>query len=141
MRNRDAHYARARRTQDLDAWNIARFLRNRVTSAIAKYKAEKIKDDLNRNYNNPKRFWHKIREILPNSNCATAAINTLYDPDNKAEIDKERLPDYINKYFSGIGSILAQRHLTRYPHYYAGPYEHGGNLHALDQCFSTIFTS
>ena len=44
MRDRDSFYRKARRYGQPDDWNIARFLRNRVDTAIRNYQSEFIKD-------------------------------------------------------------------------------------------------
>ena len=48
MRDRDYFFARARRNNRADGWNISRFLRNRVNQAIKNHKATKIKRNLER---------------------------------------------------------------------------------------------
>ena len=48
MRDRDYFFARARRNNRADDWNISRFLRNRVNQAIKNHKATKIKRNLER---------------------------------------------------------------------------------------------
>ena len=65
MRDRDYFFARARRNNRADDWNISRFLRNRVNQAIKNHKATKIKKNLERHKSNPKKFWDSIRDILP----------------------------------------------------------------------------
>ena len=65
MRDRDYFFARARRNNRADDWNISRFLRNRVNQAIKNHKATKIKRNLERHKSNPKKFWDSIRDILP----------------------------------------------------------------------------
>ena len=66
MRDRDSYYARARRLNKADDWNIAKFLHNMVQMAIKAHKSNTciIKEDLERYTNNPKSFWEKIYEIL-----------------------------------------------------------------------------
>ena len=54
MRERDSYYARARRLNKADDWNIAKFLHNRVQMAIKAHKSNIIKEDLERYKNNPK---------------------------------------------------------------------------------------
>ena len=67
MRERDKFFAKARRTQNEDTWNIARFWRNQVQMAIKQYKTDFIRQQLQRNKKNPRKFWDNIRELLPNS--------------------------------------------------------------------------
>ena len=53
MRERDAYYRQARRYNNEDIWNIARFWRNRVNTAIKSYKSDKIKAELRDNQSSP----------------------------------------------------------------------------------------
>ena len=50
-----------------DMWNIARFWRNPVSTAIKSYKSDKIKAELRDNQSSPKKFWSNIKELLLNS--------------------------------------------------------------------------
>ena len=104
MRERDSYYARARRLNKADDWNIAKLLHNRVQMAIKAHKSNIIKEDLERYKNNPKDFWEKIYEMLPKNE--EAQINSLMDSDNNIKLGKKQLPNYINRYFSEIGRIV-----------------------------------
>ena len=113
MRDRDTFYHRARRTGDQDAWNIARYLQNEVNMAIKTFKAIKIKSDLDRYQNNPKKFWEKIHELLPKNNT-TYRINSLLDEDTDAIITSGKLSGHVNEYFTQIGAKLAEVHQHEY---------------------------
>ena len=84
MRERDSYYARARRLNKADDWNIAKLLHNRVQMAIKAHKSNIIKDDLERYKNNPNKSWGKIYEILPKNE--EAQINSLMDSDNNIKL-------------------------------------------------------
>ena len=111
MRERDKFLAKARRTQNEDTWNIARFWGNQVQMAIKQYKTDFIRQQLQRNKKNPRKFWDNIRELLPNSKDNT--IKSLYDQPSDKTIDKNELPMYINSFFTSIGENLA-RPLLKY---------------------------
>ena len=115
MRERDSYYARARRLNKADDWNIAKLLHNRVQMAIKAHKSNIIKEDLERYKNNPRNLWEKIYEILPKNE--EAQINSLMDSDNYIKLGKKQLPNYINRYFSEIGPTLAKNHLQNNPVY------------------------
>ena len=111
MRERDKFFAKARRTQNADTWNIAHFCRNQVQMAIKQYKTDFIRRQLQRNKKNPRQFGDNIRELLPNSKDNT--IKSLYDQPSHKTIDKNELPMYINSFFTSIGENLA-RPLLKY---------------------------
>ena len=110
MRDRDKMFSHARRTNNQDSWNMARFLRNWVEMAIIKTKSN---TQLNESKNNPKRFWRSIREVLPQRN--TSIIKPLIDTKNNSKIEKDRLPSFINTFFANIGHNLAQPLLMKHP--------------------------
>ena len=105
MRDRDSFYRKARRTGIEDHWNIATFLRNQVEMAIKTHKSELIKQELNKNKSAPRKFWRNLREVIPNQQSQT--LNTLYDADLGRQIEREELPDYINRFVSEVGAKLA----------------------------------
>ena len=79
--------------------------------AIRQYKTDFIRQQLQRNKNNPRKFWDNIRELLPNAKDNT--IKSLYDQPSDKTIDKNELPMYINSFFTSIGENLA-RPLLKY---------------------------
>ena len=64
--DRDYFFKKAKITGDEGDWFVARNLRNRVNVAMRSAKAEYIKEQLNYNRDNPKKFWNLINtEIIP----------------------------------------------------------------------------
>ena len=105
MRDTDTAYRRARRTNQCDDWNIARFLRNWVEIAIKDYKSRYLKELFETNKNNAKKFWSGIREVLPRE--PPPPIVTLINHATNHPLPTLQLPDYINRYFTTIGATLA----------------------------------
>ena len=85
MRVGDYFFARARRNNKTDDWNIARFLRNRVNQAIKNHKTTEIKKNLERHKSNPNKFWASIRDILPGVKDNT--LSELVDAESGTIID------------------------------------------------------
>ena len=106
MRQRDRAYRRARRTNLIDDWDIARHLRNMVNMAVKTSKANVIRDKLERYQHSPKKFWQEINKLLPSSKNNT--IIGISDESSGREIPTDMLGDHINDYFSTIGSKLAK---------------------------------
>ena len=104
-KDRDYFFKKAKISGEQGDWFIARNLRNRTNIAIRSPKAEYIKDKLNQNRDNPKKFWKLIHsEILPD---ATKPIFNFVNPDTETLHQQDEIPDLINNYFSQIGSKLA----------------------------------
>ena len=86
---------------------MARNLRNRVNIAMRAAKAEYIKDQLEYNQENPKKFWNLInKEILPGEK---ENIFNFKKGENGKLYEQDELPDLINNYFADIGPTLAQK--------------------------------
>ena len=111
MRKRDVAYRKARRTKIKTDWIKATFLRNRVETFIKKFKKRKITDSLNRNRNNPAKFWRDIRSVMPKDE--TIEVTSLTDETTGQTYTSEGLADYINTYFTNIGCDLANAIASR----------------------------
>ena len=105
MRERDKAFRKARRTQGQDDWAIARNLRNSLCMDIKTSKSNIIKGKLDRYSNNPKKFWSEINKILPHAQDTT--IRSICDESTGKTFEEAELNEYINSYFSSIGSKLA----------------------------------
>ena len=102
MKDRDYFYNKARRMNNEDDWNIAKFHRNQVNFNIRKAKADYIKDQLRNNEGNSARFWRTIKRIMPNKkgakNFSKITINDVPDSQN------DTLADHLNTFFANIGN-------------------------------------
>ena len=107
IRDKDLALKKAKRTKKDTDWVIARRLRNECLSKIRKAKCDFVQSELDNNMNDSKKFWRNVHDIWPNKKSASPKI-TLIDQDTKKEIKQEDIATYINKYFTGIGSSLAQ---------------------------------
>ena len=105
MRKRDMAYKKARKTKNEIDWRKAIFLRNRVESLIKTFKKDKIKNNLDRNRNNPTKFWKEIRSVIPQE--TTSVVNSLEDETTGVTYTSDELSDHINEYFATIGEKLA----------------------------------
>ena len=65
VKDREYFYKKAKTLGDVDAWNMARYLRNVTNSNIRQAKREFILHKLNLNDDNPKMFWKAIHTVVP----------------------------------------------------------------------------
>ena len=105
MWKRDLAYKRARRTKHLTNWTKAIFLRNRVETFMKKRKKRKKTENLNRNRNNPVRFWKEIRSLVPKDSYAE--VTSLTEEETGNVYSSMDLCTHINDYFTNIGKKLA----------------------------------
>ena len=71
IRDRDYFYKKAKRTGDIDMWNIAKYLRNLTNTNIRHSKRDFILHELRENENNPKTFWKLIQSVVPSNKTKT----------------------------------------------------------------------
>ena len=87
-------------------WNVAKRLRNTCTNRLRKARADFIKENLDNNMGNSKKFWKNIQDILPKNKNNNKANFELFD-DDLGTIPENNTADYINKFFTNIGPKLA----------------------------------
>ena len=115
IKDKDIALKRAKRTKLDQDWIVARQLRNSCLSQIRQAKRNFIQNQLNEHWNDSKKIWKEINQILPDK--ATKHQNiSLIDQDTGLEIDNDQTADYINTFFTNIGPKLAQN-LTEPWHY------------------------
>ena len=104
MKDRDYFYCKAKRTNNEDDWNIAKFHRNQVNFNIRKAKADFVKEQLRNNEGNSARFWRTIKQIMPTKKGAKNNNSkiTLQDiPSGPSH--KDELAEHMNTFFANIG--------------------------------------
>ena len=108
IRDKDVLLRRAKITNNIGDWEIARQARNRVNMNIKNVKADFIKDNLDQHQSDSKRFWKDIQNILPKKNKSNQRNYTLKDNNGELVFDPKSASDLINEYFTNIGPKLAQ---------------------------------
>ena len=108
MKDRDYFYRKAKKSQNEDDWNIAKYLRNTVNFNIRQAKADFIKDELNSSKNDPKKFWRVINRVFPGKNKLRSNKILLKNNQNRLVKDQS-VPDFINDFFIHIGQKIAER--------------------------------
>ena len=104
MKDRDYFYRKAKRTNNEDDWNIAKFHRNGVNFNIRKAKAEYIKEQLKNNEGNSSEFWRTIKNVMPNKKGSKINSKILLQDENDDNIPDTKIADYMNNFFANIGS-------------------------------------
>ena len=104
MKDRDYFYRKAKRTNDEDDWNMAKFHRNQTNFNIRRAKADYIKDQLRNNEGNSAKFWRTIKNVMP-SKKGNQKSNTLsLRDDNDELVGNHLLAEYVNSFFANIGT-------------------------------------
>ena len=108
IKDRDAALNRATKTKKQEDKKIARNIRNFTNNMVRNAKASFIKEQLEHNKNNPKFFWHSIRDVIPDNTNSADTILELKD-ENGETVPGHRLADHINSYFATVGTKLAEQ--------------------------------
>ena len=103
IKDRDYFYQTAKTTGDIDAWNIARHLRNRTNSNIRSAKREFILNEFEENKSDHKRFWKNIRRVMPDSKGDSRQEIRLTGDDGNVE--RHETAAFINDYFINVGKV------------------------------------
>ena len=103
IKDRDYFYCKAKKSGDLDAWNIAKHLRNTTNVNIRRAKREYILGELEANANDCKKFWKTIRGVIHSDKQQARQDILLKDKEKK--LGKEEVAGFINSYFINVGRM------------------------------------
>ena len=87
-------------------WTMARYLRNVTNNSVKAAKANYVKNELETNKSEPKKFWMNIKSVLPDAKTGT--INITHDV-TKATLPKKHQAEVINNFFASIGAQLGNK--------------------------------
>ena len=107
IRDRDYFYKKAKRTGDIDMWNIAKYLRNLTNTNIRHSKRDFILHELRENENNANKFWKLIQYVVPSNKSKTNSDILLKD--GNARLDREEVATFINDYFINVGKLSTNK--------------------------------
>ena len=71
-------------------------------------KSNYIKDTLNNNRTDPKKFWSEISKLLGTGPCGSKSIKTIRNASGHIVCDSEAA-EYMNEYYVNIGAKLAEK--------------------------------
>ena len=105
---------RARKRKDENSWRDARRLRNQCVRRLRDAKAEYIKNNLDNNLGNQKKFWKNIQDVLPSKKKNSNSNIKLADKASGKQIEDKDTASYINDFFVNIGPNLANKCNTQW---------------------------
>ena len=104
MKDRDVALKKAIHTKKNLDRKLAQKARNRVNVLIHIAKNSFVKEKLEQFVDNPKKFWGKIKSVMPNAKLSNP-VKLVNDEGNKLNILETA--SVINSYFTNIGTMLA----------------------------------
>ena len=113
IKDKDMAIKQAKKGNDPVLWRNAKQLRNTCTNRLRKARADYIKENLENNIGNSKKFWKNIQDVLPSKKGKAKGNFDLHDENDK-NIASERVADFINNFFVNIGPNLARGNDTEW---------------------------
>ena len=107
LNDRNLLYRKAKSTNDANDLHNARQARNRTNKLINSAKEDFIKDSLNSNLNDPKKFWRIINNSFLKGTKANEPINLL--DDEGLSLTLEESCTYMNDYLTSFGVDLKRQ--------------------------------
>ena len=109
IKDKDALLKRAKKRKDKQLWIEAKRLRNHCIRRLRVAKAEYIKENLDNNIGDQKKFWKNIQDVLPSKKKNGNSIIKLMDKNSGKQIEENDTATYINDFFVNIGPNLAKK--------------------------------
>ena len=109
IKDKDSALKRAKKKKDPQLWAEAKRLRNRCTKRLREARADYIKENLDDNMGNQKKFWKNIQNVIPSSKKKKIGILNLTDENTGQDVDEKDTAQFINDFFVNIGPNLAKK--------------------------------
>ena len=106
IKDKDFKLRKAKKSRLTSDMTEAKKIRNFCTKRLQKAKSEYIRDQMEANGGDQKKFWKSIQNIIPNSKKSQMSIN-LINENNGDIVPENQTANYINEFFIGIGPKLA----------------------------------
>ena len=109
IKDKDLMLRRAKKRKNQQLWIEAKRLRNQCVRRLRNAKADFIKENLDNNLGDQKKFWKNIQDVLPSKKKNGNTIIKLVDKNLGNQIKEEDTASYINDFFVNIGPNLAKK--------------------------------
>ena len=109
IKDKDRLLRKAKRTGKEEDWEVARRMRNGVGRDLENLRADYLKQKQEEYSNDPKKFWATLGKIFPGKKQGQGDI-WLKEEGKSSEVPPERIPEFVNTFFSNIGPLLAKEH-------------------------------
>ena len=102
--NKRTHYIRLfRKTGNQDIHIIAKYFRNKCNRLVREAKREFIRNNLEINRLNPRKFWRTLNSILKPDSDKCVDVE-FFDKCSKQKVPLSDTSDFLNDYFSNVGN-------------------------------------
>ena len=108
IKDKDKALRKVKRTKRETDWDIARCLRNKCLHRVRNCKSEFIKNELNNNQDDSKKFSNTVKTVIPDKKTSNSKFHILV-LNNQEYVSQENLPNFVNNFFADIGPNLAKK--------------------------------
>ena len=108
IKTKDELWKIAKRSGDIGLIRRARKLRNDTTKFIKKVRENYIRDIMEENKADHKKFWREINKLLPSSKTKTLSDIILEDQNTGNTIPNNETADYVNNFFTDVSDEITR---------------------------------
>ena len=109
IKDKDLLLKRARKRKDPELWKEAKRLRNQCTARLRNARAEFVKENLNNNLGDQKKFWKNIQEIIPSKKKSQKNSIKLIDKNTGQQVPEDKTTSFINDFFCKYRTKFSQK--------------------------------
>ena len=103
IRKRSLYVKLYRQTKNGDIFSIVKYFRNKCNRLVREAKSGFIKNSLETNRANPKKFWRTLNSILKVDNIENLEIQ-FYDKKSKAKVPISDTCNFLNEFYANVGN-------------------------------------
>ena len=103
IKKRSRYIKLYRETKNQDIFMIAKYFRNRCNRLVREAKSAYIRNSLETNRSNPKKFWRTLNSILKSDTSESIDVQ-FYDKTVNAKVPIPETCNFLNNYFANIGN-------------------------------------
>ena len=108
IKDKDKALCKAKKSKLSTDWIMARRLRNECLQRVRNCKSEFIKNELNNNQDDSRKFWNTVKTVIPDKKNSNSKYHFL-DSNKQDYVSHENLPNFVNNFFADIGPNLAKK--------------------------------
>ena len=98
IKDKDKALPKAKKSKLATDCIIARRLRNECLQRVRNCKSEFMKNELNNNQDDSKKFWNTVKTVIPDNKNTNSKFHIL-DSDKQDYVSHENLPNFVNNFF------------------------------------------
>ena len=108
IRHKDYLYKEAKRLGTIESWNVFKCKKKELKTLLHKAKEEYIKEQIDTQQNNPRKFWRNLNTFSGLGKSCKKACLTKIGNDEGTILENQEAADFMNHYYVNAGPNLAK---------------------------------